>query len=196
MRLASASALILLCIGLSLPARAANNYVSTSVTAHMVEDGKVDESRIFIFGFYYSDPQVIEGVQYPAGCTFTALTINNVQCNSKNSMFYSSAPWTKIEFCTKDYCGDKFACQVRAKAPNLVELTVDVPVDAFQITHRVTVQNGNMAVEYSGWFTKYSDILKGPATARYEPIVTSRGLYTDVPLGCSKIAAPSVKNIK
>jgi hypothetical protein len=146
----------------------------------MVQDGKVDRNRLFIFSFTH----------LPEGyCGVTTITVNNLSCGKDIAMVGTQGPWLNYEYCNEAYCGDEFKCDVRTVSNGRTEITVNDR----EITHRLIVGDHNRLLDYAGTLSKFSDITRKVETATYIPIISKTfSNYSDVDLACPKLAVPAL----
>lgn len=162
-------------------------YVNAYVAAQMVQDGKPDKDRLFIFYFTH----------LPDGhCDVQSITFNNLSCSSSSGMALTPNRgfWPKPEFCNRAYCGNQFTCSVQRIGGDGVELTVKVPVAVNgDLTHKVIVDSRGTVVDYAGSLSKYSDITRKIETANYVPLKSKSYVqFQDVDLGCAKMTVPAI----
>jgi hypothetical protein len=127
---------ILVLLLISVPTLSASQsraqlYVNTHVATQMVENGKTEKDRLFIFYFTYLDNGY---------CDVRSITFNNLACSatSASALTPNQGFWPKPEFCNKSFCGDRFVCSAQPISDKRLELTVKVPVDiSGELTHRV-----------------------------------------------------------
>jgi hypothetical protein len=162
-------------------------YINTHVATQMVQDGKVDKDRLFIFYFSY----LSNGY-----CDVQSITFNNLSCSGSSSSALppSRGFWPKPEFCNREYCGDRFSCAIQRVGNDRIELTVKVPIDVNgELTHKLLVDSRRLVVDYAGSLSKYSDITRKIETANYVPFKSKSSYqFQDIDLGCAKMAIPAV----
>ena len=176
---------------------AVEDYINERVATRMVENGKLDMDRVMIFNVTYIRPGSVQGNS--AGlCTFTATTVNNLSCKNEggSAMWGGKGPWTNVDFCTTEYCGEEFTCRATEVSPGTTELTVMYPLNPGFQMHTFTVKRnriGRSLVGYVGSMSKFSGIANKTVQASYQPLTSKAGTYADIPLGCSNLSVPVIQ---
>lgn len=161
--------------------------VGVRVTTQMIENGKPDTNRYFIFNFQYTPL-----ARY---CSVDSITINNVNCG-ENSIGGIRGFWLKHEHSSKEYSGDRFTCKLSRVSNDRWMLVVEDPVDASgKIIHRMILKNERLVlrelIDYSGQMSKLSSITKKIESVNYLPISkTSSSGWASLSLGCDRMASP------
>jgi hypothetical protein len=163
--------------------------VNTQITTQQFEDGKVDDSRYFIFYFERGDGY----------CDVKSLTINNVNCSKKTSLSQDGSFWVKPEFSNKGSHGEKFQCKLTKIQSDKFELLIDEPIfPTGKLIHRVILKDNPIQMteilDYSGVLTKFSNITNKTETVTYKPILKkSYSDWDSIKLGCNTMSVPILK---
>ena len=167
-------------------------FMSFRIATRLVENGKSDNDRLFLFDFSYSDLD-------PSACSVQTLVIHNLQCssNQKVAVLPSTALWTSQSFCDQRHCGGDlgFACTRQALGDERFEFRFSTPEGlSGRGSHRFIMQlKPYKILEYSGSLSNYSDTQRTIKAASYVPITSPSGRWLhDVNVGCSKIAVPAI----
>lgn len=172
------------------------DIIRANLTAQMVQDGKADETRLFIMEFYYSAST--DGSVAPA-CVIQKITVNNLTCAKQAGQ--EAGIWLKPELASKEWNGDEFKCDFKPAAGNQWELSISEPIDGGQINHRLLLEgerkNGVLRtvrpVDYAGQLSKTSYITGKIETASYRPVKSgTRPGFDNVSLGCQKLEIPVI----
>jgi len=162
-----------------------------NIATYMVEDGKVDSDRYFIFYFNYFDL----GPKVDLICNVMSITITNKNCTQDT--LGGKGFWLKPEFSDAVRNGaDNFSCKYRKLNNDTAELVVTEKETDYQITHRL-IQNvkTGLLTDYKGQLTKTSSIAKKILTAEYKPLISKSafsGGWELVELGCKKTSLPTL----
>jgi hypothetical protein len=165
--------------------------VQSQVATQMVEEGKVDESRYFIFYFSYSEDY----------CNVDSITINNANC-SKISLGGKKGFWLKPEHSSKDFSGDSFTCKLTKISANKIQLLIEDPVELnAKLTHRIIFKDNKQIIlrdieDYSGVMSKYSTITNKNEVVTYKPITGkfdgSNYGWNSLDMGCKSMTIPII----
>jgi len=164
--------------------------VSTQITTQMIEDGKVNGNKLFIFYFEYSPLS-----RY---CSVDSITVNNTQC-SRDALGSGKGFWLKPEHASKEYSGEQFKCRLTQQGTDMWEFVVEDPVDVSgKLIHRVLLRNESRIlreiVDYTGQLSKYSNITNRLESVSYRAISRKSEIPWDaLDLGCNKMISPVLK---
>ena len=167
--------------------------INTQVTTQMLEDGKLDTDRLFIFSFRYID---LGSKKIDTVCEVISITVNNKNC-TKPEMSGSKAIWLKPEYSSKSYNGaENFICNYQKISNELAELVITEKDTEYQITHRILSDvKTNSLVDYKGQLSKTSSITRKIEAVEYKPIKAKSALsagWEEVEIGCNKMAVPVI----
>ena len=182
---------LIFCILMSSTTYGQVKQIKANVTTQMIEDGKIDSDRLFIFYFNYLD---LGSKKIDEICDVISITINNKNC-SRPEMGGNKAIWLKPEYANKNYNGDdNFTCNYRKLSNETAELVITEKSMDYQITHRIIsdVKN-NLLIDYKGQMSKTSSITKKIETVEYKPIKaksTQNGGWEEIEIGCNKMTIP------
>lgn len=164
--------------------------VRTQITTQQFEDGKVDDSRLFIFYFEKGDGY----------CDVQSITLNNINCSKKNSLLGQVGGfWVKPEFSNKGSHGEKFQCKLTKIHKDKFELLIDEPIfPTGKLIHRVILKDNPIQmseiIDYSGVMTKFSSITNKTETVTYKPVTKKTEFEWDsIKLGCNTMVVPILK---
>lgn len=165
--------------------------IKVNVTAEMMEDGKINSDRLFIFYFNYLN---LGSQKTDEICDVVSITVNNKNC-SNPEMGGNKAIWLTPEYANKYYNGDEnFICNYRNLSNETAELVITEKSVDHQITHRIISNTrGNTLIDYKGQISKTSLITKRIETVEYKPIKaksTLNGGWEEVEIGCNKMTIP------
>lgn len=171
-------------------------WMSAYIATRLVENGKPDNDRLYLFSFSYSDLD-------PSACNVQSIVIHNLRCSSSpdaaplpSTALFISAPayWDKRQSgdvgfsCTRQALGEgKF--EFRFRTPMGLDLA------AGRASHQLIVQlKPYRILQYSGSVSNYSDSVRTIKSASYVPIISSsdNGLQ-EISVGCSRIAVPAIR---
>ena len=163
--------------------------VNTQITTQQFQDGKVDDSRFFIFYFQKGDGY----------CDVQSITINNVNCSKKSLLGQVGGFWVKPEFSNKGSHGDKFQCKLTKIQNDKFELLIDEPIfPTGKLIHRVILKDNLIQmteiIDYSGVLTKFSNLTNKTEVVSYKPITKKTEFEWDsIKLGCNTMSVPILK---
>jgi hypothetical protein len=170
---------------------AVGETLRANIATYMVEDGKVDSDRYFIFYFNYFDL----GPKVDLICNVMSITITNKNCTQDT--LGGKGFWLKPEYSDAVSNGaENFSCKYRKLNNDTAELVVTEKETDYQITHRL-IQNvkTGLLTDYKGQLTKTSSIAKKILTAEYKPLISKSafsGGWELVELGCKKTSLPAL----
>lgn len=182
---------ILFCVFIANLSYAQVNRVNVNVTTEMLEDGKIDSDRYFIFYFNYLD---LGSKKFEKICDVISITINNKNC-SRPEMGGNKAIWLKPEYSNKSYNGEEnFICNYRKISNETAELVITEKSIDYQITHRIIADiKSKLLVDYKGQMSKTSSVTNKIETVEYKPIKSKssfNGGWEEIELGCNKMTIP------
>ena len=184
-----------------LPVLAQDQYRSMTTFANMatriVEEGKTDTDRLYLFYFSYSDiGRVVE-------CNVRTVVINNLACSSAPgvAVLPYTAPWIVTGFCDRHYCDEgvgDFSCTRKALGDGKYEYIFHIPsgLERGYSSHRLVMQSNPYKIfEYSGSLFNYVGLDRTIKSAMYVPLISASDKYwmQEVDLGCSRIAVPAIR---
>lgn len=171
-------------------------WMSAYITTRLVENGKPDNDRLYLFSFSYSDLD-------PSACNVQSLVIHNLRCS--NSPDAAPLPSTALfisppAYCDKRQCGDVgFSCTRQALGDGKFEFRFRTPMGldlaAGRASHQLIVQlKPYRILHYSGSLSNYSDSARTIKSATYVPITSSSDNgFHELNIGCSRIAVPGIR---
>jgi len=167
-----------------------------NIATRMVENGRTDNDRLYLFYFSYSDFGQVE-------CNVRTLVISNLTCSKTSGVaaLPFTAPWIASPgFCDQRYCPDgvgRFSCARKALGDGKFEYTFRVPAGLAggYSSHQLIMQTNPYTIEYSGSLSNYTDLDRTIKSAKYVPLVSTSEKYwlQEVDLGCSRIAVPAIR---
>lgn len=191
--------LALILATLPIPAAAQDRdvfLVSAYVATRLVENGKADDDRLYLFAFSYSDLD-------PSACNVQSFVIHNLRCSKSPGV--APLPATALfisppAYCDKRQCGEMgFSCARKSLGGNKYEVSFRTPsgidLAAGRASHQLVVQRKPYKIlEYSGSLSNYSDLTRTIKAATYVPVASSSdaGLQ-EINVGCSRLAVPALR---
>ena len=163
--------------------------VNTRVTVQQYEDGKLDDSRFFIYYFESGDGY----------CDVISVSVNNQSCSKNSSLGPDNGFWIKPEFSNKGSHGEKFQCKLSKISNERYEFVIEEPISSSgKFIHRIVLQDNPIQLtemlDYSGVLTKYSEITKKTETVTYKPITKKTySNWDSFKLGCNTMSIPVIK---
>jgi len=183
--------IILICMFIANTSYAQVNRMRVDVTTEMLQDGKIDSDRYFIFNFNYLE---LESQNFETLCDVISVTVNNKNC-SNPEMSGNKALWLKPEYANANYNGaENFICKYRKISSENAELVITIKSFDYQIIHRIIANiKSNSLVDYKGQMSKTSSITNKLEAVEYKPIKAKSSFsagWETVELGCNKLAIP------
>jgi hypothetical protein len=165
-----------------------------NVATRMVENGRTDNDRLYLFYFSYSDFGQVE-------CDVGTLVIHNLTCSSGLAASPLTAPWIAPPgFCDLRKCPSgegRLSCTRKALGDGRYEYTFRIPagLEHGYSSHRLIMQmNPYQIFEYSGSLSNYAGLDRTIKSAKYVPVVSTSNLWLqEVDLGCSRISFPTIR---
>jgi hypothetical protein len=153
------------------------------IATRMVEDGKTDNSRLYLFYFTHSDfecSKAADGAALPF-----------------------AAPWIGSPgYCDRRYCPEgagRFSCTRRSLGHGKFEYTFRLPAglnkDGYS-SHRLVMRLKPYRIfEYAGLLANYEGLDRTIKAAQFIPLISATEKYSaqEVDLGCSKVVVPAIQ---
>lgn len=165
------------------------------IATRMVEGGKTDNSRLYLFYFSHSDFE----------CNVRTLVISNLGCSkaADSTPLPFAAPWIGSPgYCDRRHCPEgvgRFSCNRRSLGDRKFEYTFRLPTglnkDSYS-SHRLVMRlNPYRIFEYSGSLANYEGLDRTIKAAQFIPLISATEKYSaqEVDLGCSKVVVPAIQ---
>ncbi len=165
------------------------------IATRMVEGGRTDNNRLYLFYFAHSDIDNVE-------CSVRTLVISNLTCSktSDATALPFATPWIESpRYCDQRQCPEgmgRFSCTRKALGDDKFEYNFRIPAglkDGYSSHKLVMRMNPYQIFEYSGSLSDYAGLDRTIQSAKYVPLVSTSDKYWlhEVGLGCSRLAVPA-----
>lgn len=176
---------ILMCFMTNAFSQDQKKSVNTQITVQQYEDGKIDDSRFFIF--YFNN---IDGY-----CDVMSVTVTNTSCKKDSSPGPDKSFWIKPEYSSKSYSGNKFQCKLSRISKDSYQFVIEDPITNGTLIHRLILKDSPIQMteilDYSGVMSKFSTVTNKTETVTYRPVISKSGYgWSSYKMGCDTMSIP------